>query len=55
MFQSPGNVFVRYADIDEALVDPSTGAAINKVVFMIFFQVSFNEKFHCSKTGSLSL
>ena len=53
MLQSPGNVFVRYADIDEALVDPSTGAAINKVVFMIFFQVYFSERFHCSKQVAL--
>ena len=34
-----GNVFVRYSDIDEPMVDPSTGAYINKVVFMVFFQV----------------
>ena len=32
-------MFVRYADIDDALVDPGTGMSINKVVFMVFFQV----------------
>ena len=34
---SKGNVFVKFADIDEPILDPNTGNALNKVVFMIFF------------------
>ncbi|XP_039248282.2 V-type proton ATPase 116 kDa subunit a 1-like [Styela clava] len=33
-----GNVFMRYADIDELLEDPYTGEKIEKCVFVIFFR-----------------
>ncbi|OXU18676.1 hypothetical protein TSAR_010511 [Trichomalopsis sarcophagae] len=35
---SRGNVFLRQANLDEQLEDPTTGAAIYKTVFVAFFQ-----------------
>jgi len=35
---SKGNVFVKFADIDEAMEDPRTGETLYKVVFVIIFQ-----------------
>lgn len=35
---SRGNVFLRQAEIDEALEDPKTGHPIHKTVFVVFFQ-----------------
>ena len=37
---SKGNVFVRFADIEENMVDPRTGETLVKSVFIIFYQVS---------------
>ena len=36
---SKGNVFVRFADIEENLEDPRTGEELVKSVFVIFYQV----------------
>lgn len=33
-----GNCFLRFEDIDEPILDPLTGLAVDKVVFIIFFQ-----------------
>ncbi|XP_063718622.1 V-type proton ATPase 116 kDa subunit a1-like isoform X2 [Symsagittifera roscoffensis] len=33
-----GNVFLKHADIEEALIDPSTGDSLRKCVFIVFFQ-----------------
>ncbi len=35
---SKGNVFVRFADIEEQIEDPMTGLGLHKTVFMVFFQ-----------------
>jgi len=35
---SKGNVFVKFADIDEAMEDPRSGETLYKVVFVIIFQ-----------------
>ena len=35
---SKGNVFVRFCDIDEEMVDPKTGEELLKCVFIIFYQ-----------------
>ena len=37
---SKGNVFVRFADIEENMEDPRTGEELVKSVFVIFYQVS---------------
>ena len=37
---SKGNVFVRFADIEENMEDPRTGEKLVKSVFVIFYQVS---------------
>ena len=37
---SKGNVFVRFADIEENMQDPRTGEEMVKSVFVIFYQVS---------------
>ena len=36
---SKGNVFVRFADIEENMEDPRTGEELVKSVFVIFYQV----------------
>ena len=36
---SKGNVFVRFADIEQEMIDPNTSRPVLKSVFMIFFQV----------------
>ena len=36
---SKGNVFVRFADIEEKMEDPATGEELVKSVFVIFYQV----------------
>lgn len=36
---SKGNVFVRFADIEEKMEDPTTGENLVKSVFVIFYQV----------------
>ncbi|XP_063723239.1 V-type proton ATPase 116 kDa subunit a 4-like isoform X2 [Symsagittifera roscoffensis] len=33
-----GNVFLKHADIEEPLIDPSTGDSLRKTVFLVFFQ-----------------
>jgi V-type H+-transporting ATPase subunit a len=33
-----GNCLMRFEDIEEEILDPQTGLAVNKVVFIIFFQ-----------------
>ena len=35
---SKGNVFVRFCDLDEEMVDPKTGEELLKSVFIIFYQ-----------------
>ncbi|XP_023320179.1 V-type proton ATPase 116 kDa subunit a-like isoform X3 [Eurytemora carolleeae] len=35
---SKGNVFIKFADIEERMEDPKTGGSLYKSVFMIFFQ-----------------
>ncbi len=35
---SKGNVFVKFADIDEQMEDPRTGDTLYKAVFIVFFQ-----------------
>ena len=36
---SKGNVFVRFADIEENMQDPRTGEEMVRSVFVIFYQV----------------
>ncbi|XP_075240604.1 V-type proton ATPase 116 kDa subunit a 1-like isoform X4 [Convolutriloba macropyga] len=33
-----GNVFLKHADIEEPLIDPTTGDSLRKCVFIVFFQ-----------------
>lgn len=62
---SKGNVFLKFADIEEPMEDPNTGDKLYKAVFMIFFQgdalrtrvKKICEAFHacvypCPETGS---
>ena len=35
---SKGNVFLKFADIDEQIESPTTGTSLYKAVFIIFFQ-----------------
>ena len=51
---SKGNVFIKFADIEESMEDPKTGGTLYKSVFMIFFQVGY---FHSHKfnLGILSI
>ncbi|CAD6992287.1 unnamed protein product [Ceratitis capitata] len=35
---SRGNVYVKRADLDEALIDPQTGLEVHKTVFVVFYQ-----------------
>ena len=37
---SHGNIFVKFADIDEAMEDPKTGDMLDKAVFIVFYQVN---------------
>ena len=39
---SHGNIFVKFADIDEAIEDPKTGDMLDKAVFIVFYQVNRN-------------
>ena len=39
---SKGNVFVRFADIEENMEDPRTGEKLVKSVFVIFYQVTIS-------------
>ena len=39
---SHGNIFVKFADIDEAMEDPKTGDMLDKAVFIVFYQVNRN-------------
>ena len=39
---SHGNIFVKFADIDEAIEDPKTGDMLDKAVFIVFYQVIRN-------------
>ena len=45
---SHGNVFVKFADIDETIEDPKTGDMLDKAVFIVFYQVKMlsNSKFY---------
>ena len=36
---SHGNVFVKFADIDQTIEDPRTGDMLDKAVFIVFYQV----------------
>ena len=36
---SKGNVFVKFMEIEDTMVDPSSGDPLDKTVFLIFFQV----------------
>ena len=36
---SHGNVFVKFADIDQTIEDPKTGDMLDKAVFIVFYQV----------------
>jgi hypothetical protein len=38
---SKGNVFVKFADIEELIEDPRTGDNLYKAVFIVFFQAVF--------------
>ena len=40
---SHGNVFVKFADIDQVIEDPKTGDMLDKAVFIVFYQVSILE------------
>lgn len=33
-----GNLFMRQTELQETLTDPTTGEAVNKNIFVIFFQ-----------------
>ena len=39
---SHGNIFVKFADIDEAIEDPKAGDMLDKAVFIVFYQVNRN-------------
>ena len=45
---SHGNVFVKFADIDETIEDPKTGDMLDKAVFIVFYQVKMlsNSQFY---------
>ena len=40
LIKPPGNVFVKFADIEERIEDPKTGDLLNKAVFIVFYQVT---------------
>ena len=35
---SKGNIFLKHSNIDEDLIDPSTGEQVRKSIFLLFFQ-----------------
>ena len=43
---SKGNVFVRFAEIEQEMTDPKTSRPVLKSVFMIFYQVEYT----CTKS-----
>ena len=42
---SKGNVFVRFADIEQEMTDPKTSRPVLKSVFMIFYQARLSPTF----------